>query len=162
MYRSAARRLLPALCRRPARFSNQASPARFSAPIVHQAAFSAGAASENAPNYKPGNFDSSNSSSTSSSSEGRNPRVTATPKAHWQEEQARVLQASLRHVVSSLHQILQFSLYFVLAYCVIALNASEFLHFCVFVNSECLTFAILYVLMVIIGTVDLELSNPIG
>ncbi|KAI3443546.1 hypothetical protein Pfo_000211 [Paulownia fortunei] len=98
MYRSAARRLLPALCRRTGHFRSQASPVRFSAPVVHRAAFTAAAASENAQNHKPNNFDSSNSSS--SANEGQNPRVTDRPKAHWQEEQARVLQASLRHVIS--------------------------------------------------------------
>ncbi|KAH6828548.1 ubiquinone biosynthesis COQ9-like protein [Perilla frutescens var. hirtella] len=98
MYRSAARRLFPAaLCRRPGRLS---SPASFSAPIVQQASFSSGAAG-NAQTHKPDNAAASNSSSSSSysSDEGRNPRATARPKSNWQEEQARVLQASLRHVI---------------------------------------------------------------
>ncbi|KAK6147616.1 hypothetical protein DH2020_018528 [Rehmannia glutinosa] len=100
MYRSAARRILPAVCRRAGHFRSKASPVRFSAPIIHPAAFSAAAASENARNHKPNNFEASkiSSSSSSSSNEGRKPRVTDRPKAHWQEEQARVLQASLRHV----------------------------------------------------------------
>ncbi|XP_057767327.1 uncharacterized protein LOC130987706 isoform X2 [Salvia miltiorrhiza] len=94
MYRSAARRLLPAvICRRPLRLR---SPAPFAAPIEHRASFSADAA-ENAQNHNPRNAAAFNSSS--SSDEGRNPRATARPKAHWQEEQARVLQASLRHVL---------------------------------------------------------------
>ncbi|KAK6131782.1 hypothetical protein DH2020_034478 [Rehmannia glutinosa] len=100
MYRSAARRLLPAVCRRTGHFRSKAFPVRFSAPIIHPAAFSAAAASENARNHKLNNFEASNSSSSSSSNEGRKPRVTDRPKAHWQEEQARVLQASLRHVIS--------------------------------------------------------------
>lgn len=97
MYRSAARRLFPAaLCRRPGRLP---SPAPFPVPIVRQASYSAGAA-ENAQYHKPYNVDASNSSSSSSSSdEGKNPRATDRPKTQWQEEQARVLQASLRHVI---------------------------------------------------------------
>ncbi|KAK4396838.1 Ubiquinone biosynthesis protein COQ9, mitochondrial [Sesamum angolense] len=96
MYRSAARRLLPALCRRTGHYARQPSPIRCSAPIIHSAAFSASAASEKPQNHKPHQF---GSSSSSSSSEGGKPRTTARPKAHWQEEQARVLQASLRHVI---------------------------------------------------------------
>lgn len=114
MYRSAARRLLPALCHRAGHFRAQPSPARLTAPIIHRAAFSATAASENGQHHKPTEFDSSNSSS-SSSKEGRNPRATARPKAHWQEEEARVLQASLRHVVRSRPLILRVSfIYFLL------------------------------------------------
>ncbi|KAL0338882.1 UNVERIFIED_CONTAM: Ubiquinone biosynthesis protein COQ9, mitochondrial [Sesamum angustifolium] len=96
MYRSAARRLLPALCRRTGHYARQPSPIRCSAPIIHSAAFSASAASEKPQNHKPHQF---GSSSSSSSSVGGKPRTTARPKAHWQEEQARVLQASLRHVI---------------------------------------------------------------
>ncbi|KAL0346766.1 UNVERIFIED_CONTAM: Ubiquinone biosynthesis protein COQ9, mitochondrial [Sesamum calycinum] len=96
MYPSAARRLLPALCRRTGHYARQPSPICCSAPIIHSAAFSASAASEKPQNHKPHQF---GSSSSSSSSEGGKPRTTARPKAHWQEEQARVLQASLRHVI---------------------------------------------------------------
>ncbi|KAL7096108.1 hypothetical protein ACP275_10G062700 [Erythranthe tilingii] len=101
MYRSAARRLLPALCRRTGHLRSQASPVGFSAPIIPPAAFFVTAASENARNHKPNSFESANhpSSSSTSSGEGRNPRFTAGAKAHWQEEQASVLQASLCHVI---------------------------------------------------------------
>lgn len=97
MYRSAARRLLPAAFRRgPVR---SGSPAPFPAPILHRASYSTGTV-ENAQSPKTDNAAAFNSSSSSSSTdEGRNPRATARPKAHWQEQQARVLQASLRHVV---------------------------------------------------------------
>ncbi|KAL8464080.1 hypothetical protein ACS0TY_033847 [Phlomoides rotata] len=101
MYRSAARRLLPALCRHPSyRSANQASPLRFSAPIVYRAPFSAAAAPGNTQNHGQDHFDPSTSSSSSSSDEGQTARDTAGPKAHWQEEQARVLQASLRHAIT--------------------------------------------------------------
>ncbi|KAL1547834.1 ubiquinone biosynthesis protein COQ9, mitochondrial-like [Salvia divinorum] len=94
MYRSAARRLLPAeICRRTLRL---ASPTPFSAPIARRAAFSAGPA-DNPQNHRPDNTVAFNSSP--SSDERRNPRATARPKAHWQEEQTRVLQASLGHVI---------------------------------------------------------------
>ncbi|KAG6411623.1 hypothetical protein SASPL_129706 [Salvia splendens] len=94
MYLSAARRLLPAaICRRTPRLG---SPTPFSAPIAHRAAFSAGTA-ENAQNHKTEYAAAFNS--PSSSDEGRNPRATAIPRAHWQEEQARVLHASLGHVI---------------------------------------------------------------
>ncbi|GFP87219.1 ubiquinone biosynthesis protein coq9 mitochondrial [Phtheirospermum japonicum] len=98
MYRSAARLLLPALYRRTCHFRGQASPLRFSAPMTHPAAaFSAAAASGNAQHNNHNNLELPNSSS-SSSNEGAKPKVTDRPKAHWQEEQARVLQSSLRHV----------------------------------------------------------------
>ncbi|PIN24774.1 hypothetical protein CDL12_02498 [Handroanthus impetiginosus] len=101
MHRLAARRMLPALCRSAGHLRSQASPVLFSAQIRHPAAFSAAAASEDTENHKSNHFGSSDSSSSSSSSsnEGRGTRATASPKAHWQEEQARVLQASLRHVI---------------------------------------------------------------
>ncbi|KAG8376236.1 hypothetical protein BUALT_Bualt09G0042100 [Buddleja alternifolia] len=99
MYRTAARRLLPALRRRTAHSPCSTSPLRFAIRIMNQTAFSSSAGFETVQNQNPNpnHFDSSDSSS--SSDEARSARVTSSPKAHWQEEQARVLQASLRHVI---------------------------------------------------------------
>ncbi|EYU25886.1 hypothetical protein MIMGU_mgv1a016723mg [Erythranthe guttata] len=109
MYRPAARQLLPALRRRTGHFQSEGSPVGCSAPIVPPASFLVTAASENARNHKPNSFESANhQSSSTSSGEGRNPRFTAGAKALWQEEQASVLQASLRHVVRSHYQIFNF------------------------------------------------------
>ncbi|GER41719.1 ubiquinone biosynthesis protein COQ9 [Striga asiatica] len=98
MYQSAARRLLPALRRRTGHPPNQASTVPFSAPVINRAAFSTAATSENTQHPNPNNFDFSYQSS---SNEGGNPRLEDRPKAQWQEEQARVLHASLRHVNTS-------------------------------------------------------------
>ncbi|CAA0818693.1 Unknown protein [Striga hermonthica] len=95
MYRSAARRLLPALRRRTGHPPNQASTVPFSAPVINRPACSTAATSENTQHPNPNNFDFSYQSS---SNEGENPRVEDRPKAQWQDEQARVLHASLRHV----------------------------------------------------------------
>ncbi|KAL0374581.1 UNVERIFIED_CONTAM: Ubiquinone biosynthesis protein COQ9, mitochondrial [Sesamum radiatum] len=77
MYRSAARRLLPALCRRSGHYGGQPSPIRCSAPIIHSAVFSASAASEKAQNHEPHQF---GSSSSSSSSEGGSLEQRLVPK----------------------------------------------------------------------------------
>ncbi|KAI3447232.1 hypothetical protein Pfo_003897 [Paulownia fortunei] len=108
MYRSAARRLLPALPRRGGLFRSSASSGCFPGGIISPAPFSAAATSENLANQNPNHFESSTSSSPStarteqertSPNESRNPKATERLKTHWQEEQARVLHASLRHVI---------------------------------------------------------------
>ncbi|KAL3830052.1 hypothetical protein ACJIZ3_018854 [Penstemon smallii] len=103
MYRSAAKRLLPALCRRrTTHFLCSSTPVRFPSRIVNPAPFSSSAASGNFPNQNPSHFDSSTSSTEhdrARENEARNPRAPPRPKAHWEEEQARVLQASLSHVI---------------------------------------------------------------
>ncbi|XP_051114130.1 uncharacterized protein LOC127239831 [Andrographis paniculata] len=105
MYRSAARRLLPSLYRRSSATTTVSVPTP--ARITSLARYSS---AESIPNQNPRPFDSSSSSSTSSTAgtdqekvradESRNEEARAArPKAHWQDEQARVLQASLRHVI---------------------------------------------------------------
>lgn len=97
--------MLPALSRRSGDFRNSVSPVSFPARIILTASFSASAASENIANQNPNHSDSFNSSLSATqkdrthADEERNPRASARPKAHWQEEEARILQASLNHVI---------------------------------------------------------------
>ncbi|CAA0836854.1 Unknown protein [Striga hermonthica] len=105
MYRSAARRLLPTVLRR----GGHSSSGPFPVGVVSTSPFSTDATSGNLPNPNPNHFSSSTSPSPPStasagdektrSDEFRGHRAKARPKAHWQEEQARVLHASLRHVI---------------------------------------------------------------
>ncbi|KAL3623575.1 hypothetical protein CASFOL_032391 [Castilleja foliolosa] len=102
MYRSAVRRLLPALLRRGGYSPSDPFPGG----IISTASFSTDAASESFPNPNLNHFNSSTSSSTTRTEHekaredhSRDQRAKAGPKAHWQEEQSRVLLASLRHVI---------------------------------------------------------------
>lgn len=108
MYRLAAKRLLPALGRRNSHFLSSSSGVRALADFINPPRFTTSAASETVPSQNPLNNDSfASSSSTVRSEEERSrahdetqrSRSPTRPKAHWQEEQARVLHASLRHVV---------------------------------------------------------------
>ncbi|GFP79450.1 ubiquinone biosynthesis protein coq9 mitochondrial [Phtheirospermum japonicum] len=101
MYRSAARRL-PTLLRRGGHSPSDPFPGE----VICTASFSTGATSESPPNPNLNHFNSSTSSSTARTEhekaregQSKNHRAKACPKAHWQEEQARVLHASLRHVI---------------------------------------------------------------
>lgn len=103
-----AKRLLPALGRRNSHFLSSSSGVRALADFINPPRFTTSAASETVPSQNPLNSDSfASSSSTVRSEEERSrahdetqrSRSPTRPKAHWQEEQARVLHASLRHVV---------------------------------------------------------------
>ncbi|CAI9766568.1 unnamed protein product [Fraxinus pennsylvanica] len=107
MYRWAAKRLLPVLgCRNP-HFRCSSSGSRAVAGVIDSARFSTSAASETIRDQNH-NFDSFASSSSkawsqeersSSHDETHRCRTTTRPRAHWQDEQKRVLHASLRHVI---------------------------------------------------------------
>ncbi|XP_073145775.1 uncharacterized protein [Henckelia pumila] len=85
-----AKRLLPALGQRINRFQN-------STPILtNPTLFSTAAGSETVPNQNPNPF---TSSSTSGGARESGARKASRPKDHWQNEQARVLHASLGHVI---------------------------------------------------------------
>lgn len=110
MYRLAAKRLLPVLgCRNP-HFRCSSSGGRAIADVIDSPRFSTSAASETIRDQNHHNFDSfASSSSTAWSQEERSSthdetqrqrcRTTTRPRAHWQDEQKRVLHASLRHVI---------------------------------------------------------------
>ncbi|KAL6496456.1 hypothetical protein OROGR_029714 [Orobanche gracilis] len=104
MFRSAARRLLRPLIGR--RCHSSSDP--FSVGVINTGPFSTEASSKSPPIRNSNHFNSSTSSSPSMgrteheearADQSRNHRDTSRPKAHWQEEQARVLHASLRHVI---------------------------------------------------------------
>ncbi|KAL2532683.1 COQ9 [Abeliophyllum distichum] len=108
MYRLAAKRLLPAVGRWNPRFRCSSSGVRALAGVINPLRFYTSASSGTIPDQNPDNFDASaSSSSTAWSQEERSraddetqrSRNTTRPRAHWQDEQARVLQASLRHVI---------------------------------------------------------------
>lgn len=114
MYRTAARRLFPALRRCNAQLNISSTRALAESP---PARFFNSVVSENIPNQSSthSHFQSSSSSTASNASssgideerargyekDGKSSSRTKTtrPKAHYQEEQARVLTASLPHVV---------------------------------------------------------------
>lgn len=111
MYRSAAKRLLQS----PAIYRNARSQFGRTTPSINptlalfkSSYFSTTTTTDSLPNQNPNNpFTASSSSTTSSGSteeekargyESRSSRGTK-PRAHYEDEQARVLNASLRHVV---------------------------------------------------------------
>ncbi|GER40935.1 ubiquinone biosynthesis protein COQ9 [Striga asiatica] len=114
MYRSAARRLLPTLLRRGGHSASRPFPVG----VLSTSPFSTEATSGNLPNRNPNHFSSYTSPSPPStastsdektrSDEFQSHRAKARPKAHWQEEQARVLHASLRHVELCPYELMDF------------------------------------------------------
>lgn len=93
--------MLPALYRR-----SSASTIRNPGRIASPNRFSSAVASENLPNQNPKPFDSAPSSLTEGTDrekllgdESKNAKARADRKDQWQEEQARVLRASLGHVI---------------------------------------------------------------
>ncbi|KAL6519224.1 hypothetical protein OROGR_018544 [Orobanche gracilis] len=104
MFRSAVTRLLPQLIRR--RGHSSSNP--FTVGVISTGPFSTESTSKSPPIRNSNHFNSSTSSSPSMgkteheearANQSQNHRDTSRPKAHWQEEQARVLHASLRHVI---------------------------------------------------------------
>lgn len=107
MYRSAAKRLL--------HFTSlhQTSRSQIRTLTVNLPRFSTSAPSDSVPNQSPKHFDTASSSSSSSSSASEEERYRSyesqtsrgtRPRVHYEEEQARVLNASLHHVVSNFSQ----------------------------------------------------------
>lgn len=111
MYRSAAKRLLPALCRQGKFLHNHVR----SASIVNKLPrFSTSSTGESFPNQNPStHFDSASASSSSTSSnafseeekgrsrdrDGGSTRTSRPERVEYQDEQERVLRASLSHVI---------------------------------------------------------------
>lgn len=101
MYRSAAKRLLQQsfLYSKGRPQISRGRTLKFNSPC-----FLSTAGSDSFPNQSANGFDSASSSSTSTEedkfgrSDGQTSRRTS-PRAHYEEEQARVLAASLRHVI---------------------------------------------------------------
>ncbi|XP_075502109.1 uncharacterized protein LOC142540094 [Primulina tabacum] len=85
-----AKRLLPAFGQRINRFQN------LTPILTNPTLFSTAAGSETVPNQNPNPFTSSSTSAGARESGARKP---SSPKDHWQDEQARVLHASLGHVI---------------------------------------------------------------
>ncbi|KAL6507130.1 hypothetical protein OROHE_022029 [Orobanche hederae] len=102
MFRSAARRLLPPLIRKRGHSSSDPFPVGV---IISTGPFSTEATSKSPPIRNSNHFTSSSPSTGRTEHEetredqSRYHRDTSRPKAHWQEEHARVLHASLRHVI---------------------------------------------------------------
>lgn len=111
MYRSAAKRLLPALCRQGKIPYNHVRSASIISKLPR---FSTSSTGESFPNQNPStHFDSASASSSSTSSnafseevkghsrdqDGRSTRTSRPERTDCQDEEERVLRASLSHVV---------------------------------------------------------------